>query len=108
MSLLIHLSADSKIILKIETSHEKLVNSHLVQPGTQHHFTFVSAMMAFAHVSWLEPTYISVQLISQQHLKENVLIPSKPELGSAIAVSELVQFTVSFRAVRLGHKTSNC
>lgn len=81
MSLLIHLSADSKIILKIETSHEKLVNSHLVQPGTQHHFTFVSAMMAFPHVSWLEPTYISVQLISQQHLKENVLISFKARIG---------------------------
>lgn len=68
MSLLLQLSAGSKMIVEMEMSREKRVNSHREQPGTQHHFNFVSSMTEFAHLPWLEPTYIQLQLISQGHL----------------------------------------
>lgn len=104
VSSLFHVSVDSKIILKIEMSHKK-PNSHLLQPGT----------MSALSTPWSRsPTY-EVQDPQTRRFslfpvpsKRMFSFPSKPELDTAIAMSEFVQYNISFMAVRYDHKASSC
>lgn len=106
VSLLFHVSTDSKIILKIEMSYEKL-NSQLLQPDTQPHFSYLCHDHVHPHMKFRIHRHIGSTYFLC-HLKGTLSFPSKSEMDTAISMSELVQYNISFTAVRCDHKTSSC